>query len=148
MLTYLFWQRLHVVFHTENLQIVTSLYFIPLLLGMDELLSTLKQGARTKQVQDWASKLEDLRLRDLRSKRNAEHWCKEVEHLRDLTRTQAKKIDSMEEDLVGNTLRAPLFIFSNETLPRTNSSCHNFLGSTRISNGAAPTGLGNKRCGA
>ena len=71
-----------------------------LLPGMDELLTTLKQGARTKQIQDWASKLEDLRLRDLRSRRNAEHWCKEVEHLRDLTRTQARKIDHMEEDLV------------------------------------------------
>ena len=39
---------------------------------------------------EWQQKLEDLRLRDLRSRRNAEHWAKEVDHLRDLARSQGR----------------------------------------------------------
>ena len=52
------------------------------------------------QVLEWQQKLEDLRLRDLRSRRNAEHWAKEVEHLRDLARSQALKVDQLEEETV------------------------------------------------
>ena len=49
---------------------------------------------------EWQQRLEDLRLRDLRSRRNAEHWAKEVEHLRDLARSQALRVDQLEEETV------------------------------------------------
>ena len=49
---------------------------------------------------EWQQRLEDLRLRDLRSRRNAEHWAKEVDHLRELTRSQALKVDQLEEETV------------------------------------------------
>ena len=52
------------------------------------------------QVMEWQQRLEDLRLRDLRSRRNAEHWAKEVDHLRELTRSQALKVDQLEEETV------------------------------------------------
>ncbi len=53
-----------------------------------------------RKVLEWQQRLEDLRLRDLRSRRNAEHWSKELEHLRELTRSQALKIDHLEEEVV------------------------------------------------
>ena len=34
------------------------------------------------QVIEWQKKLEDIRLRELRSRRNADRWAKEVDHLR------------------------------------------------------------------
>ena len=34
------------------------------------------------KVIEWQKKLEDIRLRELRSRRNADRWAKEVEHLR------------------------------------------------------------------
>ena len=49
---------------------------------------------------EWQQRLEDLRLRDLRSRRNAEHWAKEVEHLRDLARSQALRVEQLEEETV------------------------------------------------
>ena len=49
---------------------------------------------------EWQQRLEDLRIRDLRSRRNAEHWAKEVDHLRELTRSQALKVDQLEEEMV------------------------------------------------
>ena len=52
------------------------------------------------QVLEWQQRLEDLRIRDLRSRRNAEHWAKEVDHLRELTRSQALKVDQLEEEMV------------------------------------------------
>jgi hypothetical protein len=45
-------------------------------------MSALKQGAATKQVIEWQKKLEELRLRELRSRRYAERWSAEVDHLR------------------------------------------------------------------
>ncbi len=66
---------------------------------MDELLQTLKQGTGTKQVLEWQKRMEDLRLRDSKARRNAEQWQREVEHLRELTREQASKIDQLEEEL-------------------------------------------------
>ena len=56
--------------------------------------------SRNFQVLEWQQRLEDLRLRDLRSRRNAEHWAKEVEHLRDLARSQALRVDQLEEETV------------------------------------------------
>ena len=35
-----------------------------------------------RQVIEWQKKLEDIRLRELRSRRNADRWAKEVEHFR------------------------------------------------------------------
>lgn len=52
------------------------------------------------QILEWQHRLEDLRLRDLRSRRNAEHWSKEVEHLREFTRSQTLRIDQLEEEVV------------------------------------------------
>ena len=45
-------------------------------------MATLKQGsARTSQALEWQKRLEDLRLRDLRSRRHAEQWSREAERL-------------------------------------------------------------------
>ena len=41
-----------------------------------------------------------LSHRELRSRRHSERWSAEVDHLRDLTSSQAKKIDQLEEELV------------------------------------------------
>ena len=41
-----------------------------------------------------------LSFRELRSRRHSERWSAEVDHLRDLTSSQAKKIDQLEEELV------------------------------------------------
>ena len=61
---------------------------------------TVSNTACNFQVLEWQQRLEDLRLRDLRSRRNAEHWAKEVEHLRDLARSQALRVDQLEEETV------------------------------------------------
>ena len=68
--------------------------------SMENILSTLKQGAATQQVLEWHKKLEDLRLRDLRSRRQSDRWSAEVDHLRELTSSQARKIDQLEEEIV------------------------------------------------
>ena len=68
--------------------------------SIDNFLTSLKQGAGTKQVVEWQKKLEELRLRELRSRRQSERWSAEVDHLRELTTSQAKKIDQLEEELV------------------------------------------------
>ncbi len=71
--------------------------------GLEELMSTLKHGGRsslTKQVLDWHAKLEDLRLRELHFRRGAEHWEKEAGGLRELTKSQAARIDQLEEEVV------------------------------------------------
>ncbi len=68
--------------------------------SVDSFMSALKQGAGTKQVIEWQKKLEDLRLKELRSRRQCERWSAEVDHLRELATSQAKRIDQLEEDLV------------------------------------------------
>ena len=68
--------------------------------SLENILSTLKQGAATQQVLEWHKKLEDLRLRDLRSRRQSDRWSAEVDHLRELTSSQARKIDQLEEEIV------------------------------------------------
>ncbi len=68
--------------------------------SVDSLMNALKQGAGTKQVVEWQKKLEELRLRELRSRRQSDRWSKEVDHLRELVTGQAKKIDQLEEELV------------------------------------------------
>ena len=68
--------------------------------SLENILSTLKQGAATQQVLEWHKKLEDLRLRDLRSRRQSERWSAEVDHLRELSTSQARKIDQLEEEIV------------------------------------------------
>lgn len=68
--------------------------------GVDELLETLKRGAKTNQILDWKQKMEELRLRDLRSKRCAEQWKEEVEFLANTNRSQSIKIEQMEEEIV------------------------------------------------
>ena len=42
------------------------------------------------KVIEWQKKLEDIRLRELRSRRNADRWAKEVEHLRSVYVTTGK----------------------------------------------------------
>ena len=39
-------------------------------------------------------------MRDLRSRRNAERWQKESEHLIELTRTQAARVEELEEEVI------------------------------------------------
>lgn len=68
--------------------------------SVDQFMSVLKQGPGTKQVSEWQKKLEELRLRELRSRRLSERWSAEVDHLRELTTAQARKIDQLEEELV------------------------------------------------
>jgi centrosomal protein CEP290 len=68
--------------------------------SVDNLLNALKQGAGTKQVVEWQKRLEELRLRELRSRRQSERWSVEVDHLRELTIGQARRIDQLEEELV------------------------------------------------
>lgn len=68
--------------------------------GLDELMSSLKAGKASKQALEWQKKLEDLRLRDMRSRRSAEQWAKEVATLRDLSKSQSVKIGEMEEEII------------------------------------------------
>ena len=56
--------------------------------SLDELMSELgskgpRRATKTRDlVIEWQKKLEDIRLRELRSRRNADRWAKEVEHFR------------------------------------------------------------------
>ncbi|TRY62027.1 hypothetical protein TCAL_01502 [Tigriopus californicus] len=68
--------------------------------GVDELLATLKRGAKTNQILDWKQRMEELRLRDLRSRRCADQWKEEVEFLANTNRSQSIKIEQMEEEIV------------------------------------------------
>ena len=68
--------------------------------GIDEVLKTLKHGSGTKQVLEWHSKLEDLRLKELHARRNAEQWEKEVKHLKDLENSTKSRNEQLEEELV------------------------------------------------
>ena len=68
--------------------------------GVDEVLSTLKNNTGAKQVLEWHAKLENLRIKELHTKRNAEHWEKEVTLLRDLCRTESRKAEQFEDEVV------------------------------------------------
>jgi centrosomal protein CEP290 len=70
--------------------------------GAEELISTLKNSGRsgTKRVLEWHGKLEDIRLKELHYRRSAEHWEKEASSLRELTKTQAARLEQLEEELV------------------------------------------------
>ena len=68
--------------------------------GIDEVLSTLKNKSGTKQVIEWHSKLENLRIKELHSRRNAEHWEKEVSVLRDICNVETRKAENFEDEVV------------------------------------------------
>ena len=68
--------------------------------GIDEILKTLKHGSGTKQVLEWHSKLEDLRLKELHARRNAEEWEKEVLQLRDSEKGLKSRNEQLEDELV------------------------------------------------
>ena len=68
--------------------------------GVDEILTTLKHNSGTKQVLEWHSKLEDLRIKELHARRNAEQWEKEVLMLRDISKTQTAKAEHFEDEVV------------------------------------------------
>lgn len=68
--------------------------------GLQELLDTLKQGSATAQVLEWQKKLEDLRLRDLRSKRLADQMSQEVDHLTSINKGLTLRLEQCEEELI------------------------------------------------
>ena len=68
--------------------------------GIDEVLGTLKNSTGAKQVLEWHSKLENLRIKELHSRRNAEHWEKEVTVLRGLCKTETRKAEQFEDEVV------------------------------------------------
>ena len=68
--------------------------------GIDEILKTLKHGSTSKQILEWHSKLEDLRLKELHARRNAEEWEKEVLQLRDSAKNLKNRNEQLEDELV------------------------------------------------
>ena len=68
--------------------------------GVNEILDTLKNNTGAKQVLEWHAKLENLRIKELHSRRNAEHWEKEVTVLRDLCKTESRKAEQFEDDII------------------------------------------------
>ena len=68
--------------------------------GVNEMLETLKNNTGAKQVLEWHAKLENLRIKELHSRRNAEHWEKEVVVLRDLCKTESRKAEQFEDDII------------------------------------------------
>jgi centrosomal protein CEP290 len=68
--------------------------------GIDEIMAALKHNAGSRQVLEWHSKLEDIRLKELHFRRSAEQWEKEVISLRDHSKSQSLRIDQLEEELV------------------------------------------------
>lgn len=52
------------------------------------------------KVLEWHKKLEDLRLQELRWRRQSERLQREVQHLTELSNNQAKRIDLLEEECV------------------------------------------------
>ena len=69
--------------------------------SIEELKNKLTTSSKkTKITLDWQEKIEELRLKELRSRRTADSLVKEVEYLRDVTKTQAAKIDQLEVELL------------------------------------------------
>ena len=68
--------------------------------GIDEVLKSLRNSTGAKQVLEWHSKLENLRIKELHTRRNADHWEKEVIMLRDLCKTESRKAEQFEDEIV------------------------------------------------
>ena len=68
--------------------------------GVDEILKTLRHGSGTRQILEWHSKLEDLRLKELHARRNAEQWEKELFHLKESSKTIITRNEQLEEELI------------------------------------------------
>ena len=96
--------------------------------GIDEVLSTLKQSSATKQVIEWHSKLENLRIKELHSRRNAEHWEKEVSLLRDICKAETRKAENFEDEVVRleTLLEQKQLEFESKDVELENSSVGSF----------------------
>ncbi len=70
--------------------------------GLEELLSTLKRGhpAAAKQVLDWHSRLEELRLREIRSRGAEERRRGEAERAAEAAARAAERAERLEEEVV------------------------------------------------
>ena len=68
--------------------------------GIDEVLKSLRNSTGAKQVLEWHSKLENLRIKELHTRRDANHWEKEVIMLRDLCKTESRKAEQFEDEIV------------------------------------------------
>ena len=68
--------------------------------GVDEILSTLKHNSGTKQVLDWHAKLESLRIKELHSRRNADHLEKEITMIKEVCNVQTSKAEQFEDEVV------------------------------------------------
>merc|ERR1712045_341799 len=96
--------------------------------GIDEVLSTLKHNTGTKQVLEWHAKLEKLRIKELHSRRNAEHWEKEVSVLRDICKAETRKAENFEDEALRleSLLEQKQLEWESQDVELENSSPSNF----------------------
>ncbi len=82
-------------------QVVEPVLFL-FLSGLEELLSALKRGhpAAAKQVLDWHSRLEELRLREIRSRGAEERRRGEAERAAEAAARAEERSERLEEEVV------------------------------------------------
>ncbi|KAF7656056.1 hypothetical protein LDENG_00046760 [Lucifuga dentata] len=68
--------------------------------GLEELISTLKDGKGAQKVTEWHKKMEEARLQELRRGRELVVQKEEIRHLKSLVEEQERSIRSLEEEIV------------------------------------------------
>ena len=68
--------------------------------GVDEILKTLKQSKGTKHILEWHSKLENLRMKELHSRRKADQIEKQMNHVKEESLEYKKRNEHLEDELL------------------------------------------------
>jgi len=68
--------------------------------GLEELMATLKDGKGAQKVADWHSKMEIVRLEDLRYKRDIERLKRQLKFIESVCKMHESEVLSLEEDRV------------------------------------------------
>ncbi|KAL7885493.1 hypothetical protein AOLI_G00057880 [Acnodon oligacanthus] len=70
------------------------------LIGLEELMATLKDAKGAQKVSEWHKKLEEARLQELRKNRELGALKEEIRYLKNMVAEQEHTISSLEEELV------------------------------------------------
>ncbi|XP_078273319.1 centrosomal protein of 290 kDa isoform X2 [Rhinoraja longicauda] len=68
--------------------------------GLEELIGTLKDAKGAQKVTEWHSKIEELRLQDLRINRCLNKQKEEIKYLNNIITEQERTINDLEEEMV------------------------------------------------